>query len=152
VIRYFHGGVPGLRPGDLIEPRPPHVVDGCKVCEAKAQGVTLGHKIGGELVPIDPPRVEQDRVYITPNRDYARFYASRYPRGDLYVVEPIGDLVYVGDEDPTPTFAAPAARIRAVYDRAVQLNPSQRRAVLRMFNGPKLSEADMLDLARSYVR
>ncbi|MFF3378181.1 hypothetical protein ACFYXF_35160 [Streptomyces sp. NPDC002680] len=32
-MRYFHGGVPGLDPGDLITPISPHVVDGCKVGE-----------------------------------------------------------------------------------------------------------------------
>ena len=36
---YWHGGAPGLRPGDVIEPRADgdtrHLVDGCPTCEAR---------------------------------------------------------------------------------------------------------------------
>lgn len=68
-MRYFHGGVPGLRPGDLVIPHPPRVLDGCPVCAARAQGLTAtldGH-------PVDPPTRRADRVYITTDCDYARF-------------------------------------------------------------------------------
>ncbi|MFJ3248505.1 hypothetical protein [Streptomyces sp. NPDC086782] len=30
-LRYFHGGVPGLKSGDLITPHAPNVIDGCAV-------------------------------------------------------------------------------------------------------------------------
>ncbi|MCZ1001132.1 hypothetical protein O1M63_28760 [Streptomyces mirabilis] len=132
-MRYFHGGVPGLNPGDLIAPSPPHVVDGCKVCEARAQGLTA--MVGGKAV--DPPTGRPDRVYITSDRDYARFYASRYWYGDLYTVEPVGELE-ASTEDPFPTWCVPAARVVSVYTRAVQLTRSQRRSLLRRW-----TEADM---------
>jgi hypothetical protein len=135
-LRYFHGGVPGLKPGDLITPSPPHVVDGCKVCEARAKGLTA--MVGGQ--PVDPPTGRPDRVYITSDRDYGRFYASRYWYGDLYTVEPVGEIE-ASTEDPFPTWCVPAARVISVYTRAVQLTPGQRRSLLRRWT--------QADLARS---
>lgn len=35
---YFHGGIPGLKPGDLITPHAPNIVDNCPICAAKARG------------------------------------------------------------------------------------------------------------------
>jgi hypothetical protein len=132
--RLFHGGVPGLRPGDLIEPGPPHVVDGCPICAARAQG--LSYTTPG-LGVIDPPTGRPDRVYATSDREYARWYASKYPRGDLYVIELLGD-VDVSTEDRFPTWCAPAARVRSIYDRYVLLTPAQRR---RMSNRWTLADA-----------
>ncbi len=126
-MRYFHGGVPGLKPGDLITPHPPHVVKGCKVCEARAQGLTA---TTGDGKAIDPPTGRPDRVYITSDREYARWYASRYWYGDLYTVEPVGEI-QPSTEDPWPTWCVPAARVVSVYTRAVQLTPHQRRTLLR---------------------
>lgn len=87
-MRYFHGGVPGLRPGDLANPHPPRVLDGCPVCAARAQGLTAtlyGH-------PVDPPTRRPDRGYITTDREYARFYASLCWYGDLYTVDPVNEF------------------------------------------------------------
>ncbi|MET7524663.1 hypothetical protein ACWEAF_20160 [Streptomyces sp. NPDC005071] len=125
-MRYFHGGVPGLRPGDTVTPHPPRVLDGCPVCAARAQGLTA--TLDGK--PIDPPTGRPDRVYITTDRDDGRFYASRYWYGDLYTVEPVGEIE-PSDEDPFPAWCVPAASVVSVYDRAVQLNPGQRRSLLR---------------------
>lgn len=125
-MRYWHGGVPGLRPGDLVTPHEPNIVDGCPICAARAQRLTA--TLGGQT--IDPPTGRPDRVYITTDRDYGRFYASRYWRGDLYTVEPVGEPE-PSTENPFPTWCAPAARVLAVYDRAVQLTPSQRRSLYR---------------------
>ncbi|MER5917017.1 hypothetical protein ABT124_43380 [Streptomyces sp. NPDC001982] len=121
------GRIPGLKPGDLITPRPPHVVDGCKVCEARAAGLTATTSDGQA---VDPPTGRPDRVYITSDREYARFYASRYWYGDLYTVEPVGETE-ASTEDPWPTWCVPAARVVSVYTRAVQLTPHQRRTLLR---------------------
>ncbi len=120
-MRYFHGGTPGLRPGDILTPSPPNYLDNCPVCQAKKAGINTA---------IDPLTQHPDRIYITTDRDYARFYASKYWRGDLYVVEPLGPLVK-SVEDYFPTWSAPTARVKAVYDRAVQLTTSQRRSLLR---------------------
>ncbi|MFI6594921.1 hypothetical protein ACIBHX_01665 [Nonomuraea sp. NPDC050536] len=118
---YFHGGIPGLEPGDLILPGSPNFVDGCKICDAHKAGMSHA---------FDPLTQYQDRVYVTTDREYARFYASKYPKGDLYSVVPVGELV-VSDEDRFPTWTAPEARVVGVYDRYVQLSPKQRRTLMR---------------------
>lgn len=125
-MRYFHGGILGLKPGDLLTPHPPRIIDGCPVCAARAKGQTAvidGH-------PIDRPTGRPDRVYITTDREYARFYASRWLYGDLYTVEPVGEPE-PSTEDPFPSWCVPTARIMSIYERAVLLNPGQRRRLLR---------------------
>lgn len=121
--RLFHGGVPGLRVGDMIEPgndRRHH--DGCAWCEARQKGEAhLG---------MDGPSQHADRVYMTTHRLYAKHYASLWGRGDLYRVEPVGELER-STEDTVETFMASAARVVAVLDRAVLLTMSERRRLYR---------------------
>lgn len=120
--RYWHGGIPGLRPGDLIQPvsvtgTTDHLVDGCPTCEARK--ATGRPEDGG-------PR--SDRVYVTTNREYARLYAAGWPRGALYRVEPLGELEETtGRDDPLPSWAVPEARVLAVYDACVQFTPRMIR-------------------------
>ncbi|GAB3376370.1 hypothetical protein GCM10027360_53240 [Amycolatopsis echigonensis] len=49
--------------------------------------------------------------------------------GDLYRVEPVGD-VDPSTEDPFDTWTVAAARVVSVYDRAVRLTNGQRRRLL----------------------
>jgi hypothetical protein len=140
-VRLWHGGIPDLKPGDLITPHPPNVVDGCAICAAKARGEQP--RIPGIPGIVDPLTERPDRVYITPDREYARFYASKYPTGDLYVVEPVGD-VEPSTEDPFPTFVAPAARVITVYSRAVRLSDRQRTTLRNRW--------DRADQARAFGR
>lgn len=126
-MRYFHGGIPDLKPGALITPHKPNVVDGCAICAAKAAGQ---QPVVEGLGVVDPLTERPDRVYITSDREYARFYASKYPRGDLYVVEPVGE-VEASTEDHFESWTVPAARVLTVYDRYVQLTVKQRRSLLR---------------------
>jgi hypothetical protein len=130
-MRLFHGGVPGLRAGDLIEPGHERKVhDGCAWCAARAQ-----------LPPsADGLALQVDRVYLTPERLYARHYASLYGRGDLYRVEPVGELQR-STEDTVETWTAPAARVVAALDRAVVLSPSERRRLYRLWG--KADEAHL---------
>lgn len=121
-MRLYHGGTPGLRPGDLVEPghhRPVH--DGCPWCAANA---------AGQHAPGSPLTGRLDRVYLTPHRLYAAHYASLYGRGDLYRVEPVGDIER-STEDSIETWTAPAARVLAAVDRAVLLTWTQRRRLAR---------------------
>lgn len=134
-MRYFHGGIPDLKPGDLITPHPPNVVDGCDICAAKAAG---RQPVVEGLGYVDPLTERPDRIYLTSDRDYARFYASKYPRGDLYTVEPVGG-VEPSTEDRFPSWTAPAARVVSVYDRYVQLTPKQRRSLLRRWTAADLA-------------
>lgn len=125
-MRLFHGGVPGMRSGDLIRPghdRREH--DGCPWCAARSEGVAGP----GAL---DPPSARQDRVYLTTSRLYARFYASLYGRGDLYQVEPVGDLEQsLEDFGAAEAWCAPAARVLVALDRAVLLTWGERRRIAR---------------------
>jgi len=120
-VRYFHGGKPGLNPGDLIVPSDPNYVDNCPICEAKKAGIDTA---------LDPLTRHPDRVYVTTDKAYGRFYASKYPRGSLYVVEPLGELI-PSAEDHFPTWTVECARVRTVYDRCVELTWSQRRVLQR---------------------
>ncbi|MET8957371.1 hypothetical protein ACWEQN_42010 [Streptomyces sp. NPDC004129] len=89
---------------------------------------------------IDPPTGRPDRVYITSDRDYACFYASRYRYGDLYTVEPVGKLE-TSTEDPFLSWCVPVARVVSVYTRAVQLTPGQRRSLLRRWTHADLARS-----------
>ena len=127
-MRLWHGGVAGLRAGDLIVPghsRP--AVDGCAVCAARAAQAD-----GAPAPDIDPLAAHSDRVYLTPVREYARFHASLWGRGDLYRVDPVGP-VERSTEDSIETWTAPSARVVAVVERAVLLTWSQRRWLLRLW-------------------
>lgn len=122
--RYWHGGAPGLKPGDLVTPRSEgdtrHLVDGCPTCEA----MRSHDRPGGLARP--------DRIYVTTEREYARLYAAGYPRGGLYQVEPIGEMEDVtGVDDPVPSWAVTSARVLVVYDALVILSTSQYRRLIR---------------------
>lgn len=122
-MRLFHGGVPGLRPGDILEPghdRKEH--DGCPWCAARAAG-------GAGPEGIDPPATNQ-AVYMTPHRLYAAYHASLWGRGDVYQVEPIGELVR-STEDSIETWYAPTAVVLVAIERVVTLTMSERRRLSR---------------------
>lgn len=122
-VSLYHGGVPGLAPGDLIEPghkRRSH--KGCPWCEARDRGEA--HE------GTDPPSGRPDRVYATGHRLYAKHHASLWGAGDLYRVEPVGEAE-VSEEDTIPSVCAPALRVVSVLDRAVRLTDKERRRLLR---------------------
>ena len=110
---YYHGGVPGLWPGDVIEPQSMgegrHLVDGCPVCEARKQGTPSDYDENHRF----------DRIYVTTNKFIATVFAAGYPRGALYRVEPLGAL----EEDPEhpESWAVPAARVLKVADALVDV-------------------------------
>ena len=136
-VRYWHGGMPGLRVGDLIEPGHERATrDDCPICDARRVGTSLA---AGNAI-IDAPSAHRDRVYITTDRLYAKHYASLYGRGDLYRVEPIGDLLR-STEDSYETYAVTAARVVSVYDRAVLLTWSERRRLYREWGQADLDHA-----------
>lgn len=120
----YHGGAPGLRPGDLITPRPPgdtaHLHDNCPTCQARAAGQ-----------PLDGDDNNPNLVYVTTDRDYARIYAAGYPNGAIYRVTPIGELTDRSDHDPVPSWGCAAARVEAVLDPLVYLTDKQRRQLVR---------------------
>lgn len=147
---YYHGGKAGLSVGDILVPSPPHVQDDCPICVARAQGRVcsvgeyrawlrqFGDRARPVLdqlrdvpdeAPMDPPSAKQ-AVYITTDRAYAQFYASRSGWGDLYRVEPIGPVA-PSPEDHFPTWTCDRARVVAVLQRHVRLKRSERRLLMR---------------------
>jgi hypothetical protein len=121
-VAVYHGGVPGLKPGDLLVPghaRKHHA--GCKWCEARAKGEAY--------MGLDGPS-QVEGIYMTPERLYAKYHASLYGYGDLYRVEPVGEF-QISTEDSWPTLIAPEALIISVYDRAVRLTDTERRRLDR---------------------
>lgn len=146
---YFHGGHAGLPIGGVLVPSAPHVTDGCPICVARAKGMTLtvgeyrawARSIGPAAEPvlrqlagepddaiIDPPSQEQ-AVYLTTDREYARFHAAR-SEGDLYQVEPIGQIK-PSTEDHFPSFVVQSAAVVKVIERGVKLRRRDRRHLLR---------------------
>lgn len=149
---YFHGGKAGLNIGDLVVPAPPHVEDGCPICEARRVGrtATVGEyrrwlrqfgaqaepillKLRGvdDWAPMDPPSASKDGVYLTLSREYATWYAAR-SRGDLYQVRPDGELKE-SREDHFPTVVAPRAFVVQVLRRDVRLTRTERRQIERLW-------------------
>jgi hypothetical protein len=147
---YYHGGKAGLAAGDVLVPSPPHVTDGCPICVAReaGRGVTVGEyrrwlqTMGPRALPIleqlseapddevlDPPSA-RNAVYLTTSRDYALFYAARSGHGDLYEVEPVGDVEH-SPEDHFTSYTASAARVKRVVQRRVFLRRNDRRRILR---------------------
>jgi hypothetical protein len=125
-VRLWHGGVPDLRPGDLITPgHDRRVHQGCSYCAARANEAG-----GGDRPVIDPLARHKDVVYLTTSRGYARYHASLWGYGDLYRVAPVGTQQR-STEDTIETYTAEHARVLAVVDRAVLLTWSQRRAIRR---------------------
>ena len=148
-MKLYHGGVPGLSPGDAIVPAAPHVTDGCPVCVARASGractvaemrawaMTLGPHARPLLAHlaeapddaiVDGPRAEKGSVYVTSDLGYARWYAAR-SRGDLYAVT--ADGLRPSATDPFPAWTAPAAVVVGVIERRVRLDRRDRRELNR---------------------
>lgn len=111
----YHGGAPGFRPGDLIQPHETKHLDGCAICQAAADENHL-----------------PDQVFATTLRIYGKHHASKWGRGWLYIVEPEGDLVR-SDADPFETYHAPAFRVVSVSERGVELTMSERRRLYRLW-------------------
>jgi len=133
----YHGGIAGLRVGDLIQPghdRKP--VAGCPWCDARAKGEAGP---GG----IDGPPAHPEHVYATTHRLYAKHYASLWGRGDLYRVE-VSDEAVRSDEDSFETYRATELCVVAVLDRAVLLTMTERRRLFREWKAADFEKARRL--------
>lgn len=106
MIGWFHGGVPGLKPGDLI--LPPDVTGTARRLSAAAE--TLGA----------PHGTRTDVVYIARNDQHARVYAAFYPNGALYRVEPTTP-VELDPDAPDHSVMAEAAEVIEVLRARVEL-------------------------------
>ncbi|MER6976021.1 hypothetical protein [Streptomyces carpinensis] len=121
-VRLFHGGVPGLRPGDRVLPPIATGVEHTLTGTAQALGASPEHARG-------------DRVYVTIGRDVARVYAAVKPDGALYQVEPDGPLEVDPDcEVPGVSFACQAAAVVRVIDPVVLFRDRPFEAWVRLLN------------------
>jgi len=116
-VTYYHGGIRGLQPGDLI--LPPDETGAVSVADVGAPTEELSIRVAQVH--------RKDRVYLTSDVFAARVFASLHPNsrrrygGDVYEVEPIGDV------EPDPDYLvgdggsvqAARARVVAVIQRRV---------------------------------
>lgn len=125
-LRWWHGGAPGLRAGDLLLPP----------CET---GVITRVQILEEAGIISPDYMESDRnrldrVYLTHNKELAKAYAYSWGwetlgRGALYVARPIGP--YQADPDLLEhSIECERAEIITVYDPAVQMSHARYTRIM----------------------
>lgn len=128
---YFHGGFPGLRPGDQLLPPDESGTD---------------HRLSAYAAELGAPAhaTRTDVVYLTTGRDVARAYAAFYPDGALYRVEPAGELEPDPDPDnsvPGLSWQCPRAVVAAVIDPVVLFRARTPERWLRMLNGPARTSA-----------
>lgn len=120
-IMLYHGGAPGFSVGDHIMPHGGKRQQGCPICDA-----------GGDVNHLP------DRVFASTLRLYGKYYASKWGRGWLYVVEPEGALVR-SETDPFETYHAPRFRVTKVCERGVELTMSERRHLYRLWRDDDLA-------------
>lgn len=119
-MTYFHGGYPGLKPGDLIQP--PDITG----TEHRLSAIAAEH--GGPAYS-----TRTDVVYVATARDVARAFAALYPDGALYRVEPVGKLEPDPDSGiPGLSWQCPAAEVVAVVDAAVLFRTRRAERWIRM--------------------
>ena len=128
----YHGGVPDLKPGDIIEPgHSRDNYDDCPICRARREkGASAIEGTG-----------HPEQVYCTTMRDYAAEYAAIYGKGDVYQVRPIGDLIE-SDEDFEGCYRCDRLQIVRTVEKHVVLTPKRRRKIIRLMQrlgGPCLN-------------
>lgn len=104
--RYWHGGFPGLRPGDFI-------------VSAIESGTTRSLTGYGTQPGYSVDHVRPDRVHLTAERASAKAFAAAYPDGALYQAEPIGEIEPDPDA-PAEAIRCERARVITVYDPCVR--------------------------------
>ncbi len=103
-LKLYHGGVPGLVPGQMLQPP---ALTGVPSCSDHVS-----------------THCRSDRVYLTNDPEEAAVYAALAPRGgrgDVFGVQPCGDLEpEAPGETGAGSYAVPAATVAAVVRRAIR--------------------------------
>lgn len=122
-MTYYHGGFPGLRPGDIV--LPPSITGAASTASYGAGSVC-----------------RKDRVYITTIYDNAAEVGAMHPsgRGRVYVVEPIGLIKNDPDAIIMPgqkawSFECEKARVIRVHKLSGKFIKRTQRALLREYRG-----------------
>lgn len=97
---YYHGGKPGMKPGQFI--LPPSFTRARTLADFGAEGIC-----------------RRDRVYVITDFSVASMYAAMFPGkkgGYVYLVEPVGEIEDDPDcNQPGLSFSAEKARIVKVF-------------------------------------
>lgn len=105
-LRYFHGGRPNMKRGQMI--LPPSVT---------------GFRAAADCLPgqVDASHVRRDRVFVTSAADAAAVFAALYPSirrpGCVYQVEPLGPL------EPDPDCLEPGHSWQCQRARIIRVHP-----------------------------
>jgi hypothetical protein len=122
-VRYFHGGIPDLKPGDRLLP---------------PDQTGTEHRLSTYAAQLGGPAhtLRTDVVYLTTERQVACGYAAFYPDGALYQVDP-GPPVEPDPDCLVPgvSWQAPSAVVVAVIDPVVLFRSRTPTRWLRMANG-----------------
>lgn len=106
-MNYFHGGRPGMSRGQYV--LPPSITG--------AKGLAA---YGNHIA-------ERCRIYVTPDYTAAAMYAASLPKGEIYLVEPLGELKADPDcSQPGLSFSCERARVVKRF----KLKPEQRRMII----------------------
>ena len=120
-MKLYHGGVPGLVPGQILQPP---ALTGTPSCS-----------------DYDSKHCRRDRVYLTTDPAEAAVYAALAPlggQGDVYEVEPRGEL-----EPDAPggagagSYAAAAATVVAVVRREITRDEAVARMTAFLVNADR---------------
>jgi rifampin ADP-ribosylating transferase len=126
-LRLYHGGVPGLIPGEKL--LPPLLTDASSCAD------------------YDGEHCRADRVYVTTDAEEAAMYAALTApggRGDVYEVEPIGELELDPAAAPeTSSYATPAATVVRVIRRGVPLEEAAARMRAFVLTLERATPADL---------
>lgn len=117
-VPLYHGGVPGLRAGDLLLP-PDESGTEQRLSAYVPAAASWGYRT--------------DVVYLTRVENQARAFAACYPDGALYRVEPI-ELVGADPDNPDSAVMARAARVIAVVRPRVVFAHRRPESWLRLIN------------------
>lgn len=130
-MAYYHGGFPGLKPGDQLLPPDQTGTD---------------HRLSATVAQMGGPAYAQrtDLVYLTTDRQVARAYAAFYPDGALYQVLPASPV----DRDPDCnedglSWHCPMGLVVAVVDPVVLFRDRTPERWIRMLTGPSLHRLPM---------
>jgi hypothetical protein len=119
-LRYWHGGAPGLNPGDKL--LPPDLTG-------------TSHTLSAYVTDADnaPHAQRRDLVYVTTSKAVARAYAAFYLDGALYEVAPADPIEPDPDcYEPGLSWQCPAATVTAIVDPIVLFRTRPVGAWLRI--------------------
>lgn len=111
MTRFWHGGTPGLKPGDVLRP-----------------GAIVGARNLAQALRVDHDDYDPNVLYVTSDKAHARFFAASwrsadtaldYVRGDLYNVRPKGGRAPDPDYPDGVCWSCARAVIIAVVERNV---------------------------------